>query len=358
MNQITVHTSSKTYDIFVERGLRKELLTYLKPLTRSKNIFVITDSNVFPLYFEEIQSALQKGGYQVFHSVLPAGEEHKNMQTVLSIYNEMAEAKIRRSDLVIALGGGVVGDIAGFCAASYMRGIPFVQIPTTLLAQVDSSIGGKTGVDLPAGKNLVGAFWQPSLVLVDPDTLKTLPQIQIKSGLAEIIKSAFIADKALFQSLKDSRDFQKDAEHFILSALQVKRRIVEKDEFEKKERMLLNFGHTLGHAIEKYHHFTGITHGEAVAIGMYCIQKAYEKKRKPQHVSEDLRNLLMQYKIPYQLKQESLEKLLEYTKTDKKSTESGIRLVVIEEIGKGIILSMDYPSIFEMIKGSADEICV
>jgi 3-dehydroquinate synthase len=358
MNQITVRTSSKTYDIFVGRGLRNDLLTYLNPIVKSKNVFVITDSNVFPLYFEEIRSVLQEGGYQVFHTILPAGEEHKNMQTVLSIYEKMATAKIRRSDLVIALGGGVVGDIAGFCAASYMRGIPFIQIPTTLLAQVDSSIGGKTGVDLSAGKNLVGAFWQPSLVVIDIDTLKTLPQIQIKSGLAEIIKSAFIADKALFQKLKDSDHFERDVERFILSALQVKRHIVEIDEFEKNERMLLNFGHTLAHSIEKYHNFTGITHGEAVAIGMYCMQRAYEKKRKLQQVSDDIRELLIKYEIPYQLKHENLDELLEYTKNDKKSTDSGIHLVVIEETGKGVILTMDYPSIFEMIKGAADEICV
>lgn len=358
MNQITVHTSSKTYDIFVGRGLRRDLCAYLKPIVKSKNVFVITDSNVYPLYFEEIQKILQEGSFHVSHAVLPAGEEHKTMQTVLSIYEEMAAAKIRRSDLVIALGGGVVGDIAGFCAASYMRGIPFVQIPTTLLAQVDSSIGGKTGVDLSAGKNLVGAFWQPSLVLIDIDTLRTLPQIQIKSGLAEIIKSAFIADKALFQALKDSDDFETDLEGFILSALQVKRHIVEIDEFEKKERMLLNFGHTLAHSIEKYHHFTGITHGEAVAVGMYCMQKAYETKTKTQPISDEIKGLLIKYQIPYQLKQENLDKLLEYTRNDKKSTDSGIHLVVLEEIGKGIIQTMDYSSIFSMIKGAADAICL
>ncbi len=356
MNKITVRASSKTYDIFVGRGIQKEICAYLEPIVKSKNVFVITDSNVAPLYFDELQSNLEKGGFQVYHTVIPAGEEHKNMQTVLAIYEQMASAKIRRSDLVIALGGGVVGDIAGFCAASYMRGIPFVQMPTTLLAQVDSSIGGKTGVDLSAGKNLVGAFWQPSLVVIDIDTLKTLPPVQIKSGLAEIIKSAFIADKVLFDRLKNSADFDQDVESFILSSLQVKRHIVEIDEFEKKERMLLNFGHTLAHAIEKYHHFTGMTHGEAVAIGMFCMQKAYEKKYGTGSVANDIKDLLLKYDIPCYLAEEKPDDLLEYMKSDKKSTSGGINLVVIEEIGKGAICPMDYASIAEMVRGASDEI--
>ncbi len=356
MNKITVRASSKTYDILVGRGIRQEICSYLEPIATSKRIFVITDSNVAPLYGKELQTTLEQNGFQVSMAVIPAGEEHKNMQTVVSLYDRMAEAKIRRNDLVIALGGGVVGDIAGFCAASYLRGIPFVQIPTTLLAQVDSSIGGKTGVDLAAGKNLVGAFWQPSLVVIDIDTLKTLPPVQIKSGLSEIIKSALIADQNLFSLLKNSIDFDTDAEQFILSALQVKRHIVEIDEFEKKERMLLNFGHTLAHAIEKYHHFSGITHGEAVAIGMYCIQKAYEKKFSSTSVAEEIKALLLKYDIPYRLTVEKPDALLEYTKNDKKSTANGIHLVVIEEIGKGTIRLMDYASIEEMVKEADDEI--
>ncbi len=356
MKKITVCASSKTYDIFVERGIRKEICSYLESIVTSKRIFMITDSNVAPLYGEELKSSLEQNGFQVTIAVIPAGEEHKNMQTVVSLYDRMAEAKIRRNDLVVALGGGVVGDIAGFCAASYLRGIPFVQIPTTLLAQVDSSIGGKTGVDLPAGKNLVGAFWQPSLVLIDPDTLKTLPPIQIKSGLAEVIKSALIADENLFHSLMHSKDFSEDAEQFILSALQVKRHIVEMDEFEKKERMLLNFGHTLGHAIEKYHDFTGITHGEAVAIGMYCIQKAYEKKFSSTSVAEEIKELLLKYGLPCYLTSEDLDALLESMENDKKSTSNGINLVIIENIGKGVIYPMDYVSIADMIKGARDEI--
>ncbi len=356
MNQLTVHASSKTYHILVQRGLLERLSPLLDPVAKSKRVFVITDSNVFPLYFSKVEKNLQQGGYDVSHAVIPAGEEHKNMQTVVSLYEQLAEAKLRRNDLIIALGGGVVGDIAGFCAASYMRGIPFVQIPTTLLAQVDSSIGGKTGVDLYAGKNLVGAFWQPSLVLIDPDTLQTLPSVQIKSGLAEIIKSAFIADSALAEKMLQSADLEADIEEFILSALRVKQHIVEIDEFEKKERMLLNFGHTLAHAIEKYHHFSGVTHGEAVAVGMYCIQKAYEAKYAGTAVAEEIKALLQKYQIPFLLNGEDINELLSYIQNDKKSTRDGVHLVVIEKTGKGAIRLMDYDSIFHMVKGVLHEI--
>ena len=356
MNKITVRTSSKTYDIMIGRGILGQLCSYLRPIAKTRHLFVITDSNVRPLYFEEVKNTLKKDGYRVSCAVFPAGEENKNMQTVLAIYEKMAEAGLKRNDLVIALGGGVVGDVAGFCAASYMRGIPFVQIPTTLLSQVDSSIGGKTGVDLAAGKNLVGAFWQPSLVVADVETLNTLPAIQVKSGLAEIIKSALIADSSLFERLKHSSDFQGDLEGFITSALEVKRRIVETDEFETGERMLLNFGHTMAHAIEKYHGFTGITHGEAVAVGMFCIQRAYEKQFKTLPVSAEIEQVLTKYEIVCKLGKENLESLLEYMKNDKKSTDSGIHLVIIEKLGKGVIRTMDYPSIFQMLKGAADEI--
>ena len=271
MTTVTVH-ASKNYDIQIGSGLLRTLDTEIRKLGNFTNICIVSDSNVFPLYGQMTENNLESAGYSVFSFVFPAGEESKTTDTYFSLLNYLAENKLTRSDLIIALGGGVVGDMAGFAAATYLRGIRYIQIPTTLLAAVDSSVGGKTAIDLPAGKNLVGAFYQPSLVLCDTDTLNTLPEDIFRDGCAEVIKYGILYDESLFDTLcKTGIDF--DRESVITRCVQLKRDVVAADEFDTGLRMKLNFGHTIGHAVEASSEFT-LSHGKSVAIGMAVVARA------------------------------------------------------------------------------------
>ncbi len=265
MNTVTV-TASKTYDVKIGPGLLPTLGQEVLALGKAQKVAVISDTNVWPLCGHTVTKALEDAGLEADHFVFPAGEESKNGSVYLEILNFLAENQLTRSDLLIALGGGVVGDITGFAAATYLRGLRFVQIPTTLLAMVDSSVGGKTAIDLPAGKNLCGAFWQPSLVLCDTDTLSTLPQSVFRDGCAEVIKYGILYDPALFAHLEASGlDFHR--EEVITRCVELKRDVVAQDEFDTGARMKLNMGHTFGHGIEANSDFT-VSHGRAVAIGM------------------------------------------------------------------------------------------
>lgn len=241
---------------------------------------IISDDNVFPLYGEQLKASLHD--YEVHELILPHGEPTKAFGTLPTLYNALLKQKFSRSDLIIALGGGVIGDLAGFAAASYLRGIRLVQIPTSLLAQVDSSVGGKVAVDLPQGKNLVGAFYHPKLVLIDPQVLHTLPSHFIMDGMGEVIKYGCIKDAALFETLKTRGSFdnlQDILADIIYRCVDIKRQVVEQDQFDTGERMLLNFGHTLAHTIEQHFHYERESHGEAVGIGMYQITKIAEEKK-------------------------------------------------------------------------------
>ena len=231
---------------------------------------------VFPLYSETRISSLDSCGYEGRSLVLPHGEPTKSFQTLPEIYSAMLNAKISRSDLVIALGGGVIGDLTGFAASSFLRGVKLVQIPTSLLAQVDSSVGGKVAVDLPQGKNLAGAFYHPKLVLIDPDVLNTLPHHFISDGMGEVIKYGCIKDRTLFDRLcahASFEDLKPELTEIIARCVDIKRVVVEADQFDTGERMLLNFGHTLAHTIEQYYHYERESHGEDVGIGMYQITR-------------------------------------------------------------------------------------
>ncbi len=275
MKKLTVHVGD-TYEIFIEKGLLKDCGKYVRVVSKAKKIAIITETNVAPLYLDTVKNCIENEGFEVVNYIFPAGESSKTTETIVNIVEFLAENGLTREDMVVALGGGVCGDMAGFAAAIYLRGIKFVQIPTTLLSQVDSSVGGKTGVDLPQGKNLCGAFHQPALVLIDPDVLETLSPHFFSDGMGEVIKYGCIKSKVLFERIETEnvKDFIED---LIYDCVNIKRGVVERDEKEAGERALLNFGHTAGHAIEKLHNFTDISHGEAIGVGMVMISEAGER---------------------------------------------------------------------------------
>lgn len=330
MSDIIHVNTGKSYDIHVGRGILDNAGALISPLARTKTIAVITDSNVEKLYSERLLNSLGSAGFDVRLHVFPAGEKHKNHETLLGIYSFLAQEGFTRADLIVALGGGVVGDVAGFAAATYMRGMNFVQIPTTLLAQIDSSIGGKTAVDLSEGKNLVGAFWQPILVICDPDTLKTLDKRIFSDGMGEAIKHTLIRDRSLFDSLAGGAPVDED---FICRNINIKRTVVERDERESGERMVLNFGHTLGHAVEKVYNFGTYTHGEAVAIGM-CLITRYSEKcgLTKQGTLAQIEKILKMYGLPTSCGAE-MSDIIKAAANDKKHAGGGITLVLLHEVG-------------------------
>lgn len=266
----------KPYRILIERGLLqncgKLVAEVIKPCTAA----LITDDIVDKLWGDIAARSLEESGFRVVRIVFENGERSKNMQTLSDILEQLAENGLTRSDCIVALGGGVTGDIAGFAAAVYMRGIKFVQIPTTLLAAVDSSVGGKTAVDLTAGKNLAGAFWQPSLVICDPDVLETLPRERVLDGLGEVVKYAFGFDDGLTELLK-SGELDERVDEIIRRSVAIKANVVSQDELDRGERQKLNLGHTVGHAIERCSAYS-VTHGQAVAIGLVIITRACVKR--------------------------------------------------------------------------------
>ena len=335
--ELTVNTS-KRYTIRIERGALDQLGAYCASLfAPGKKAVVITDTHVAPLYLERISTSLRNAGFDVTSCAFPAGEPSKRLSTIEGIYGHMAQAHITRSDFAVALGGGVTGDMAGFAAASYLRGIPFVQVPTTLLSQVDSSVGGKTGVDLPQGKNLVGAFWQPSFVLIDPDTLNTLSPHFFADGMGEVIKYGCIKSRALFDLLIETEDITSIMEDVIYRCVDIKRDLVERDEFDTGERALLNFGHTFGHALEKLHQYQGLSHGAAVGIGMVMMARLGEKAGfTAPGTADKIAAALEKYHLPVH-SDLPLSQIVEATASDKKSTGSSINLVLLKDIGESFV---------------------
>lgn len=335
--ELTVNTS-KRYTIRIERGALDQLGAYCASLfAPGKKAVVITDTHVAPLYLERISTSLRNAGFDVTSCAFPAGEPSKRLSTIEGIYGHMAQAHITRSDFAVALGGGVTGDMAGFAAASYLRGIPFVQVPTTLLSQVDSSVGGKTGVDLPQGKNLVGAFWQPSFVLIDPDTLNTLSPHFFADGMGEVIKYGCIKSRALFDLLVGTEDITSIMEDVIYRCVDIKRDVVERDEFDTGERALLNFGHTFGHALEKLHQYQGLSHGAAVGIGMVMMARLGEKAGfTAPGTADKIAAALEKYHLPVH-SDLPLSQIVEATASDKKSTGSSINLVLLKDIGESFV---------------------
>lgn len=337
---LKVNLGEKSYDINIEKGLFTEIAKEVKSVYSGRKIFILTDNNVNKYYGDKIQNNLIEAGFEVEKLVLKAGEATKAFETLPKVYDSMLDFKITRSDLLIALGGGVIGDLAGFVAATFLRGISFIQCPTSLLAQVDSSVGGKVAVDLKKGKNLIGAFYHPKKVIIDPLVLDTLEDRYFRDGMAEVIKYGCIKDKNFFEfleSLKTKEEVMNNIEYIIHNCCNIKRIVVENDEFDKGERMLLNFGHTIGHGIEQYYNYETYSHGEGVAIGMYEITKLSEEKGiSPKGTSQKIKNILIQYGLPYK-SEIDLDKILDAIMLDKKNLGSILNIILLKNIGESII---------------------
>jgi len=328
-------TASSEYDVKIGSGILPTLGAELSKVCTIGTAAIISDSNVWPLYGEVATAALENAGYRVVHFVFPAGEERKNGETYLAILNFLAKNHITRSDSIIALGGGVVGDISGFAAATFLRGITYVQVPTTLLAAVDSSVGGKTAIDLDAGKNLAGAFYQPRLVLCDTDLLNSLPECIFRDGCAEVIKYGILYDDTFFCTLlQDGLDF--DRESVIARCVELKRDVVAKDEFDTGDRQKLNLGHTVGHAVEALSNFT-VSHGQAVAIGMSIVTGAAVKYGICcKETQEQILAILANFRLPC-TSNFTAQELFESACSDKKRLGDSVALVVPERIGKCVL---------------------
>lgn len=340
--KLTVNLGENSYPIFIENGIIKKSGEHISQIFSGQKIMIVSDDNVFPLYGQQVMNSLKD--YECHSLVLPHGEPTKNFQSLPKIYTAMLDAKLTRSDLVIALGGGVIGDLAGFAAASYLRGIKLVQIPTSLLAQVDSSVGGKVAVDLPQGKNLVGAFYQPKMVLIDPDVLNTLPEHFIKDGMGEVIKYGCIKDGSLFDRLcahSSFEDLKPELPEIIARCVDIKRIVVEADQFDTGERMLLNFGHTLAHTIEQYYNYERESHGEAVGIGMYQITlMAEEKGLTGSGCADQIKKALDIYGLPSScgLPVTDLTKAITL---DKKNLNGKLNVVLLKELGSSYVYPTD-----------------
>lgn len=328
MKTINVNASRK-YDVRIGAGMLTAVST---EKLSGRTVMVVSDDTVASLYGERLNALLKQADCRVLDFTFPHGEQSKTLSTYEKLTEEMCREGMTRSDLLIALGGGVTGDLTGFAAATYRRGIDFLQIPTTLLAAVDSSVGGKTGVDLKMGKNQIGAFYQPCSVLCDTDTLKTLPEEEYENGCAEVIKYAMIGNRSLYDSIKET-PVKNQYEEVIGTCVAMKRDIVEKDEFDTGMRMLLNFGHTVGHAVETCSGYS-IPHGKAVAIGMAVITKAAAAKgRCSQEVYDSLISLLEKYGLPVQTSYPA-EMLSAAMMGDKKASGDSITFIIPKETGR------------------------
>jgi 3-dehydroquinate synthase len=353
---ITVDLKEKSYPIYFAYDSFDKLGEIVKKHVRSSKTFIITDSIVYPLYFEKLNESLTKSGFNVSYEVIPPGEPSKTMEMAQRLLEKAYDNGLLRDSSVIALGGGVVGDIAGFVAATYMRGIDFVQIPTTLLAQVDSSVGGKVGVNLKKGKNIVGAFHQPKMVYIDISVLKTINKREILGGLAEIIKYGIIWDFDLFEYIENNLHEilnlkENKLKHIIKKSCEIKGKIVSLDEKEENLRSILNFGHTIGHAIEALTGYQKYIHGEAVAIGMvYACKLALDLGYINEKYFERIFSLIQKTGLPTDYEDLPKENIVEAIKLDKKSRESKINFVLPSGFGKVEVISVKKEEILKVLK--------
>lgn len=351
MSALTVKVEKpESYDIIIENGMLKNCGELIKPVVRGDNCIVITDTNVEPLYADIVISSLKAAGFNVSCHVFTAGEESKTFRTVENMLGAFISSGLTRQDFAVALGGGVCGDLTGFAAAIYQRGIDYIGIPTTLLSQIDSSVGGKTGCDLVYGKNLAGAFHSPKRVLIDPDCLSTLTPRVFNDGLGEAIKYGVIKSAPLFERLmaEDAHDFINE---LIAECVSIKRDVTENDFFESGERMLLNYGHTIGHSIERYYNFKDITHGEAVGIGMVVMAVAAERNGDCEAgTSEKITACLHKYHLPATTSIET-EKLCSGALTDKKRRGRDIKIVVPKNIGSCFVKTVPADRLCDYIGG-------
>ncbi len=347
MPMLTVPLGDRTYPIHIGSGVLDALGQYVREHLGEVSVAIVTDDNVAPLYLRRAVQAVKAAGLSVCAITLPHGEQTKCLQRLSDLYTFLCDHHLTRRDAVIALGGGVIGDLTGLAAATYLRGVHFIQVPTTLLAQVDSSVGGKVAVDLPQGKNLVGAFYQPDFVLCDPDTLNTLTDAYWRDGLGEVVKYGCIGDAALFRLLEETAPGGRAAlmariDEILLHCIQAKADVVAKDERDTGLRMTLNFGHTIAHAVETCQHYQGLRHGEAVALGMHVMTRLTQRKGMTDKASADrLDALLSALGMPMTLPPIPEEALLSAMGMDKKTTGKTLRVLVMPEIGRCDIVPTD-----------------
>ena len=329
MRQLKISLKDNSYDIFIENGIISKANEYIKEVYKNKKVYIITDSNVEKLYLNQVIEVL-KNDFIVDYVVIPAGEESKCLNVYASVIDSLLEKNIRRNELLIALGGGVIGDLVGFISATLYRGLPYVSIPTSLLSQMDSSIGGKTGIDFYDRKNIIGCFKQPSLVLIDPLTHKTLEKREFNNGMGELIKHAIIGNDHLFNLLLNQSIID---ENIIYESLSVKKRVVELDPFDQGERMLLNFGHTFGHAIELK---MNLKHGEAVAVGMLmAIEFGVDLGLTDSDIYGKVKQVLDLYDLPsYEVE---YKEYLKETLYDKKNLAGIVNFILVDKIGHAFI---------------------
>lgn len=347
MKTICVNASTK-YDVKIGSNLLPSLGREIASVCTPQTVAVISDSTVWPLYGEIAVKSIKNAGFRGISYVFPAGEASKNGETYLKALNYLAENKLTRSDCIVALGGGVVGDLAGFIAATYLRGIAYIQVPTTLLAAVDSSVGGKTAIDLAAGKNLAGAFYQPKLVLCDTDTLATLPEDTFRDGCAEVIKYGILFDPALFSALSES-GLGFDREAVIARCVELKRNVVMEDEFDTGARMRLNLGHTMGHGVEAMSQFT-ISHGKAVAIGTAIVSRSAEKYGI---CSKETKNAILSTLTKFGLPVKAFctaDQLYSFALSDKKRSGGSVSLIIPQRIGDCRIQKTDVTELKSFIE--------
>jgi len=357
MKRLNIDLADRSYEILIGRGLLEKTGEWVMAIARPSRLVIITHPSINRLYGEKLASGFSGANIPLDFIEVPEGEKSKSLEQAEKIYDKLLQWKCDRQTVLIALGGGVIGDLTGFIAATYVRGVSFVQVPTTRLAQVDSSVGGKTAVNHPLGKNMIGVFYQPKLVVVDLDTLESLPEKEYRAGLAEIIKYGVIEDVRLFEFLE--RQFQnilshdsKALEHIIATSCAIKARVVEKDELESHYRMVLNFGHTIGHAIESLTGYTTYTHGEAVAIGMvYAAKLSQLTGRCTGDVPRRIIGLIESFGLPTKLPSLKARDMIQSMYLDKKTVHKKIRFILVKDIGSiEIVDHVTEPHIEEALK--------
>ncbi len=347
MPEILAKTSIGSYEITIANSSLSKIGKRAKSLVRGTKAFIVTDSNVAALYLAKVTKSLEESGFKVESVVIEPGESSKNAENLFMLYGKFNQAGITRSDLIVALGGGVIGDLTGFAAATYLRGVPLIQVPTTLLAQVDSSVGGKTAIDLPFGKNLVGSFYHPLSVIMDPSVLATLPRTVMNEGMAEVIKYGCIRDVHLFEQIESNK---MDLEWILERCIHIKTAVVAKDERDTGERMLLNFGHTVGHAIEKVTDYKVYSHGQAVSFGMVIACKIGEKLGvTKQGTTKRVEACIEKFGLPLKFDL-PVEEIINAIRSDKKTLSDKIYFVLLKEIGEAILHPMDFSVLSQLLR--------
>jgi len=348
MKKVKVGLGEKSYDILIGSPL-DEIGRMLKKYTKGIKSLIVTNPTITEYYLETVERSLQEAGFQVFVVQVPDGEEHKSQVEANRLYTKCVEYRLERESIIVGLGGGVIGDLAGYVAATFMRGLPIVQVPTTLLAQVDSSVGGKVAVNLPEGKNLVGAFYQPFLVYIDLAVLKTLPVKEMEVGMAEVIKYGVILDRNFFEYLEENIGKLRELDSEVLETVvarccELKAKVVEKDEREKGLRSILNFGHTLGHALEALTDYKKYKHGEAVAIGMVgACRIAQEMGMLKKEARDKIEHLIEKSGLPGRIGVKlSVDDIIQVLFLDKKVQAGKVRFVLPERIGR-VVVRNDVP---------------